>query len=732
MDLESDNKGKYGVLIVDDSILMRQMTAGLFHQDPQFYIAGTASNGLEAIELAGDLRLDLIVMDVEMPEMDGISALKQIMARYPVPVIMLSSYTGDGAPQTIQAMKAGAIDYFHKDMLFQDHPDPMLERDFLLRCKLAVSSRTPSSGGAGFNSFKELTIKVLMESITHCMKLEDDLRATHTELKKTLFQQKGLVLKFKLNCGKFIHSMCEGDMFGITSAQVVGKELIDFFPEPLVTAHLHHYGKAWGGDNLTNFESTWRGRHFYTTLRPLWRQGEVSEVVCLIMDITEQRQTEERIHYLSNHDHLTSLPNRKFLSVILNEVTQRSAADSTSFAVFCVGLDHFKLINEGMGYETGDYILRVMAKRLKRCTVEETTIARVGGDTFVFVVTGVNPQDMVKTAEQIIHTVRQPIKLEGYELHMTSSVGISHYPFDANDADNLLKCADMAMHAAKDHGRNHYEFYSSSLNERLHRRMKIEQHLRKAIEYNEFVLYYQPIVDAATRRIVSMESLIRWDSQELGRVPPVEFIPIAEETGIIQKIGEWVLAEACRQNKAWQSAGLSPITVTVNLSSKQFYDPHLKELIMRILHETGLASECLELEITESTTMDVGMAMDTLRGLKELGLKIAIDDFGTGYSSFSYLKEFPIDKLKIDQSFVKDIHLNPVNAAIVDTIVTMTRHLKLQVVAEGVENEEVLDTLERCGCGLVQGYLFSMPVDGEKAKHLILSHELDDKAVLSS
>jgi EAL domain-containing protein (putative c-di-GMP-specific phosphodiesterase class I) len=315
--------------------------------------------------------------------------------------------------------------------------------------------------------------------------------------------------------------------------------------------------------------------------------------------------------------------------------------------------------------------------------------------------------------------IKQPFSIGENEINITASIGISQFSLDAPDADALMKNANIALNFSKEQGRNNFQFYNPSLNEKHHKRMQIEKHLRKAIERNEFQLHYQPQVDIHTSQVTGVESLLRWNSPELGFVSPVDFIPVAEETGLILEIGQWVIKEACRNNKAWQHAGLPNMVVTVNLSSRQFYDEKLEEMIRCTLNDTGLAPEFLELEITESITMDVKVALSTLKGLKNMGLKIAMDDFGTGYSSLSYLKEFPIDTLKIDQSFIKDIDTVSVNAAIVNTIITLAGNLKLKVIAEGVETKEALKLLKEYGCDMAQGYLYSPPMVAEQIEEII-------------
>ncbi|TVY10046.1 EAL domain-containing protein [Paenibacillus cremeus] len=714
---------KTGVLIVDDSVLMRSIITSLFEQDDRFYIVGVATNGFECLERIVELQPDLVIMDVEMPEMDGLDALQYIVHYHPMPVVMLSSYTSEGSEQTFKALQIGAVDFFHKDRLFEGNPH--MVDDFLLRCKVAARSRMPVLMDVKVTN-KNTTINVLKETLTYCLKIEEQLRIAQEELWKTIRQQGGMVVKFKQIKGEFVHTMCEGELlrrFGLVPDMVFGKSLIDFFSEDIAEHHEEHYAKAWSGEEFVLYETNMRGAVYFTILRPIQVDGMVSEVIGVTIDITEQSKAAESLDFLVRHDSLTGLPNRNYLTDLLKKLTAPGAGKP--FALFFLNLDNFKILNETLSHELGSYLLEIVARRLKSLARGVHTLARVGGDEFVYLLPNCTPQQVAEMAIAILETIRHPIQIQGHNLKITASMGISRYPEDASDPEALVKYADFATDIAKENGRDQFHFYTAALHERLDQRLKIEKHLRKALERNEFELFFQAIVDTRTDRIVGMESLIRWNSPDLGRVPPNQFIPIAEETNLILDIGEWVLWEACRWNKTWQKQGLPPVTVTVNLSSRQFYDHKLKETIVRILEISGLTKDSLEIEITESMTMDVGRAISTLKELKQLGLQIAMDDFGTGYSSLAYLKEFPIDKLKIDQSFVKGIETNPINASIVNTIISMARNMRMKVIAEGVETEEAQRILKEYDCHYMQGYYFSRPLCGEEAAQLMSIRNID-------
>ncbi|KRE45561.1 hypothetical protein ASG85_05880 [Paenibacillus sp. Soil724D2] len=705
------------MLIVDDSNEMRNRIANLFEQDEHFSVVGFAVNGANALDKIVELQPDLVTLDVEMPELDGLAALRQIMTFHPVPVIMLSSCTEECSNVALHALELGALDFFQKETLFQRTQNALLEEEFLLRCKTAMRKKLFLRNETSMLG-KEQSIKIHLEMLTFLLKMEEDMLHFHAELQDQIKQQNGLLVKFHLEDNKFIYTTWQGSLFnrlGIKENNAVGKDLFTIFPKDKADFMAPYYQAAWDNEEVIDFETEWHGYYYLTVLRPIKRDGVMTEVISLTVDITESRSMEERIRYLIHHDPLTGLPNRHGLSKWIED----AIAQQERFAVVFVNLDHFKLANETLGHDTGDRILQVMARRLKNSTlIKDVSVFRVGSDEFIGLVKHHSLEELEGFAHTIVQTINQPIRIQDHEIYMSPSIGISQYPQDDIDPDNLIRFADIAMEYAKELGGNQVQYFNSQIYAKIERRIKIEKHLRKALEKNEFILVYQPQVNLLVNQIVGFESLIRWESPELGRVSPLEFIPIAEETGLIYPIGKWVLNEACSQNKSWQELGFPKVSMAVNLSSKQFYDQSLKEQINSILQETGLEPQYLELEITESMTMDVQVALTTLNSFRNMGLKIAMDDFGTGYSSLSYLKEFPIHHLKIDQSFVKDISVNPTNAAIVNTIIALARNLKLVVIAEGVENEDDLKILQEFNCDTVQGYLFSRPVEASEVPEI--------------
>jgi diguanylate cyclase (GGDEF)-like protein len=384
-------------------------------------------------------------------------------------------------------------------------------------------------------------------------------------------------------------------------------------------------------------------------------------------------------------------------------------------------LDHFKLINDTLGHSVGDRLLQDLAQRLGGCVRQDDTVSRVGGDEFTLLFPGLGRGlDAVRMAQKVLKSIAQPFFVEGHELHVTASVGIAIYPEDGKDAETLMSNADGAMYRAKDLGRNNYQLWTSGMNSRALERMALEGRLRRALERDEFVLHYQPIVELHTGAIVGMEALLRWQHPERGLVGPDTFIPVAEDSRLIIPIGEWVLGEACRQLRRWHDAGFTGLRVAVNLSGRQFQQQELAKTVERAYLEAGIAPESLDLEITESVAMQsVDWTASVLRSLQRMGVRISIDDFGTGQSSLSYLKHFPLTTLKIDRAFVKDIRVNPDGEAIVKAVIALAHILKLRVVAEGVETDQQIAFLREASCEEIQGYFYSRPLPAENLRGIL-------------
>lgn len=441
-------------------------------------------------------------------------------------------------------------------------------------------------------------------------------------------------------------------------------------------------------------------------------------------DITERRRAEERVRFLANHDSLTRLPNRAMFSDLLNFTIQNARRNHQQFAVLFIDLDRFKVVNDTLGHEAGDQLLREMAQRLTDSLRAGDVVARLGGDEFVVLAQNVGEQDVVAgIARKILAALIKPVTVGGQECRITASIGICQYPDGAQDEPTLMKYADIAMYRAKDEGKNTFQFYNSQLQTYTFERLALEARLRNALERGEFMLHYQPKLDLRTGAITGVEALLRWQQPELGMVPPTQFIPVAEETGLIAPIGRWVLQTACAQNMVWQRAGLPPLKMAVNLSARQFSEDSLLEDIAAVLRDTGMPAELLELELTEGMVMqNVERATRVLTAIKRMGVRIAIDDFGVGYSSLAQIKRFPIDTLKVDRSFVRDLSQNAEDRAIIKAIIAMGKTLCLTVVAEGVETEEQENFLRERACDESQGFYFSRPLAPAQLEELVRRH----------
>lgn len=448
----------------------------------------------------------------------------------------------------------------------------------------------------------------------------------------------------------------------------------------------------------------------------------------LEQEIAERKSVEkellihkEHLVRLAHYDNLTSLPNRVFFNEMLNKSITHAHRHNKMIAILFIDLDRFKTINDGVGHTTGDLVLKEVATRFAGVLRAGDVLARLGGDEFIILLPDISQPKYVSTvAEKLLQVCAIPIKINSYEFYMTTSIGICIYPNDGNSLEDLQRNADMAMYKAKRGGGGNYQYFTQEMNSEAHEHIKLEASLRKAIANNEFVLYYQPKLTLSDGVIRGVEALIRWDSPELGFISPAKFIPLAEETGLIMQIGDWALREACRAGKSWQEQGYQPINIAVNLSPKQFRHQDIPALVSEVLKETKLDPQYLELEITETAVMDnVESAISLLTHIKEMGVGIAIDDFGTGYTSISYLKQFPINVIKIDQSFIKGIPNNQNDLAITTAVIALAHSLGIKVVAEGVETAEQLQFLADNNCDLVQGYYLSRPLPEPKLLGLL-------------
>jgi len=461
------------------------------------------------------------------------------------------------------------------------------------------------------------------------------------------------------------------------------------------------------------------------------KQQKVQNYIGVLADISQQKKMEDRLHRMAFHDDLTGLPNQVLFKERLGSAITNAHRNREMLAVLCVDLDRFKLVNGTLGHTGGDSLLQEVARRLARSVRENDTVARQGGDEFTIILQSLSlPQDAIAAVSKIMQVFEVPVVVGEQELFVSASIGISFYPDDGDKLETLMKNAETAMYHAKEQGRNGYQLYAACMNSHFLERMALENDLRYALERNELMLFYQPQIEMNSGRIVAAEALLRWQHPKHGLILPDEFIPIAEQSGLIVPIGEWVLREACASMKRWHDAGAALIRIAVNLSARQFVQPNLIQMVTAALAESGLPAQFLELEITESCLMPISeraagsganayCSTETLRILKQMGVQIAIDDFGTGYSNLSYLKKFPIDSLKIDQSFVCNIATDHNDAAIVRAIIAISASLGLNVIAEGVETEEQRQLLSQYQCTIVQGYLSGRPMPAESFEQFL-------------
>ncbi len=506
-------------------------------------------------------------------------------------------------------------------------------------------------------------------------------------------------------------------LFGWRAEEIVGRPLLSV-PADKSRETVELRARVLGGESLIQQEVQRQKRDgtvfdLSTTLAPLRdASGRISGYLAIAADITERKTAERQIAFLAYRDVLTGLPNRLLLQDRFGQAVALADRSGTRVALLFLDLDNFKTINDSLGHAVGDALLKEIAQRLGRCVRETDTISRQGGDEFLVVLSDLHGMDVITPVLlKIREGLSQPFEFEGHELTTSASIGIAIYPDDGRDFDTLLKKADTAMYQAKDAGRNSYRFFDEQMNVQAVEHLQLKSGLRRALERGEFVLYYQPQIDLLSGAVIGAEALLRWKHPEQGLIAPGRFIPVAEDSGLIGPIGEWVIEQACRQGVAWQRAGLPPLVMAVNLSAVEFKRGDVEHKVLRALQQSGLDPHCLELELTESVLIhNTEQVLVTVQRLKRLGVKLSIDDFGTGYSSLSYLKRFDVDKLKIDRSFIRDLATDEDDAAIIRAIIQMARSLNLRTIAEGVEDAGMLARLRVFECDEAQGYCFARPM----------------------
>ncbi|HTP66045.1 MAG TPA: EAL domain-containing protein [Geobacteraceae bacterium] len=691
------------VLVVDDDELIRLLARETLEQAG--FTVAEVDSGEQAVAAFARLLPDIVLLDVMLPGKDGFTVCAEIRECQGGDDTQILMMTGlDDIESIRRAYDVGGTDFITKPInwLILGY-----RIRYMLRASLAVSTLRQ-------NEARFATV----QRIAHIGSWEWNIQKDELYCSEELFRIFTVeAIGFDANYQSFLNSVHPLD-----------REFVSMSIEEALFArkpyNIDYRILLPGGiERIVHAEAevTWNDEG-----KPVWMAG-------IIQDITERKRAEEQIYNLAYFDSLTGLPNRLLFKEHLAHALAHSTRTRKVAAILFLDLDRFKQINDTLGHSIGDKLLQKVAECLVVCVRKCDTISRVGaedfpssvsrlgGDEFTVLLTDIaSVQDAARVALRIINTVSQPMNLDGHEVIITTSIGISLYPDDGNDVITLIKNADTAMYHAKDQGRNNFQFYNRSMNSTAYERLVLENHLRRALEREEFLLHYQPQYDIASGEIIGVEALIRWRHPDLGMVSPGVFIPLAEETGLVIQIDEWVIRNACAQGKAWRESGLPPVPMAVNLSGQNFIRKNLLETISRVLDETGLDPRLLELELTESVLMkNAREAAQTLKALKEMGLNIAIDDFGTGYSSLSYLMRFPLDTLKIDQSFIREIPADSDSTAIIRAIIALAHSLKLRVVAEGVETETQLDFLRANGCNALQGFLFSRPLPAAEVARLI-------------
>jgi diguanylate cyclase (GGDEF)-like protein/PAS domain S-box-containing protein len=672
------------VLIVDDDPIFALLAKETLEQAG--YEAKITANAHEALAAFQSIEPDLVLLDVDLPGGNGFdicAKLRSMNEGTDVPIVMVTGH--DDMDSIRKAYEVGATDFINKPVLWPTLPHRI---GFTLRA---------------LDNMRALRLS------------EHKNRALLQALPDTLYivDQQGVLLEHITGSERQ------------SGERLVGKHLEEVFPVGLArAARLAMEGR--GGGELTTYEfGTGRDkerRWFEARLRP---QAD-GQLLIVTRDTTERRKAKARIEYLAYYDILTKLPNRQLFVREAARAIGDARKTGRMLALLYLDLDRFKRINDNLGHAVGDALLQNVARRLEKSVrqsdvvstsgdparQDQTRVARLGGDEFVVLLTGVTDENQtVKIAERIQQSLGEPFECGGHRFVVTPSIGIAMYPQDATDIDDLLVKADMAMYQAKDQGRNGHAFFGQSMAVRSLGRLELENDLRRAFESGEFQIFYQPKLDLASGLIIGAEALLRWQHPERGAITPDTFIPVAEETGLIIALGDWVMREACMQLASWSKQGLGHLTLAINVSVQQFAREDFVESVLGALREFGVRPQQLELEITESLLMrNVDDTTACMQKFRVAGVALSIDDFGTGYSSLGYLRQFPVDSLKIDQSFVKDAHKSEDDGAICAAIIAMARELKLKVIAEGVETTEQLKFLQRHRCDQAQGYLISRPI----------------------
>jgi diguanylate cyclase (GGDEF)-like protein len=703
------------VLVVDDDVTARLMACQAFSKENFAVIE--AEDGIAALELFQAVQPDIVLLDVEMPGLNGFEVCQQLR-RFPcgklIPILMATGQ--DDLDSVRQAYEAGATDFVTKPFNWKI----LVHR---LRYMVRASNTTEQLQELQKSESRLGNAQRIARLGNWEWDLKNDEIYWSEQLYQMLWLRRGIA---KPSFRGFISRLPQDER----------KEFMRWIYD------LRHGAKEeqLGGWNHSLNQADGSRMNVQHQAEVFYDENGAAKVVSgTVVDVTELKRAQDKIIQLAHFDSLTGLANRNAFRERVERAMERAQQYGHLGAVLFLDLDNFKRINDTLGHSIGDQLLQEVARRLTDIvrssdsicganfnqTTDNNLISRLGGDEFTVLLPEFGQiKDAEHAARRVLNSIGDCINLSGHDIVVTPSIGIAIFPHHGENVDSLLKNADAAMYYVKRAGKNDYELFVNSMNVVVKRRLELEIYLRHAIENKELSINYQPQVDIPTGRLIGAEALLRWNSAELGIVSPVEFIPIAEETGLMSPIGEWVLREACRQVKEWRDEGLPEIQIAVNISVQQFSKQSLDKLVSKVLLETGLPVHCLELEITENMLMDdVEGAVETLHKLKALGLNLSIDDFGTGYSSLSYLKRFPIDKLKIDRSFITHVTTEPSDAAVTQAIISMAHNLGLTVIAEGVEEASQLAFLRKHHCEEMQGYYFSRPLAGSDMENLLRSHK---------
>jgi diguanylate cyclase (GGDEF)-like protein/PAS domain S-box-containing protein len=705
------------IVILDDQATNRQIferLASSIEDDVTIRLFAEPGSALKCF--AEGVTPDLIVTDYKMPVMDGSAFIRELRALpgfSEVPVIVITVY--EERSFRMRALEAGATDFLQSPV---DHQEFVTRARNLLKLRkqqLLLASRAEN---------------LAQELATSEQSREEVLRDSSERLAQVIDTVPAMVSATDRDGRILFANAFAGEFIGRDPAAIIGRP-VDLLVDQEAAARNRALDRKVlkTGQALPSFEEELTSaigekRVFLTTKSPFRdSRNAIVGVLTSSLEITDRKKAEAHLIHAASHDTLTNLPNRNLLYDRLRREAARARRGDRSFALHLIDIDEFKSINDLLGHDAGDRFLKDVSRRLQDVIGEEDTVARIGGDEFAVLQPAIGSDaDAIELAERIIGAMGVPFVSGGKRFACGASIGITLHPNDATDVNKLIKNADLAMYQAKAEGGNQYRFYVSDMNERAHNNAVLDAKLRVAIAQQQFVLYYQPQIETATGNIIGAEALLRWNHPENGMVSPGEFLPRAEENGLIVPINEWVLYEACREAKCWQRQGLGHLRIGINLSPVQFRRVNVAALVLRALSAAELDPRRLEIEITENIVMeDTETIISHLTQISELGVGISIDDFGTGYSSLNYIKRFPVDRIKIDQCFVRNMVEDPNDNAIVRTVTNLGHSLGLTVVAEGVETQEQVQLLEAAGCDVMQGYFYGRPMPAEQFILLVRS-----------